>query len=606
MLLTKIILENFRGICDPKEVKFNNFNIFVGQNDSGKSTVLKALDLFLNNSEAIEDMLNVKSATKLVSITLYFLPDKSTIIIDESISTTFQDEELLDSNGLLCLKKVWDVTKGKITPDTFIIRKRYDSDDFLLASEKDLVKLCKSNKIDTHKANNEEYNNVEKRGKLRETHKQKNTSFSFIEEKLATSGTGRSKLIFDAVKTVLPRLEYFKADTSLSETDTVIQNYFRQLALKTIKEVGASSVEENVNRSLSQVLSKITDKINKVVTSEENVEPEIIFDWSKLVQISFKSQHGENNIPLKLRGDGFRRITMMAYFEYLAEQNNSENQNMIFGFEEPETFLHPSLQENLFEKLFAMTENSYQVIITTHSPIIVSNSPIKNISHVVKLDNLVNFCQDIKDFSGIIKDLGITVENQFISEFDRAKALFLVEGIDDVKALHYAAETYKNNKVIDKSFKDLDLAIIMVGGCGSIKHWVATELLKTLNKPFFILQDSDKISIDDPSPNRAALLELGFKECTDFLVTRKRTLENYIHCKALNRIVPEACINYGDFDNVSKMCGQNNYAGKLGGKNVLDKHFCKLTFDELKASFTYNDSNDEFIDIYNAVKIKLN
>lgn len=56
------------------------------------------------------------------------------------------------------------------------------------------------------------------------------------------------------------------------------------------------------------------------------------------MQATFKSTNEEGSIPLSSRGDGFRRITMMSYFEYLAEQDASEQQNIIFGFEEPETF----------------------------------------------------------------------------------------------------------------------------------------------------------------------------------------------------------------------------------------------------------------------------
>lgn len=94
-------------------------------------------------------------------------------------------------------------------------------------------------------------------------------------------------------------------------------------------------------------MEKITAKINAVVGDDEAVEPVIDFDWTKLVQTSFKSTNTEGNIPLKSRGDGFRRVTMMSYFEYLAEQEKSEKQNILFGFEEPETFLHPNAQEKI-------------------------------------------------------------------------------------------------------------------------------------------------------------------------------------------------------------------------------------------------------------------
>ena len=46
--IKSIHIKNFRSIVD-KKIELSNFNCFVGKNDSGKSNVLKALNLFFNN-----------------------------------------------------------------------------------------------------------------------------------------------------------------------------------------------------------------------------------------------------------------------------------------------------------------------------------------------------------------------------------------------------------------------------------------------------------------------------------------------------------------------------------------------------------------------------
>jgi len=43
---------------------------------------------------------------------------------------------------------------------------------------------------------------------------------------------------------------------------------------------------------------------------------------------------------------------------------------------------------------------------------------------------------------------------------------------------------------------------------------------------------------------------------------------------------------------------------KLGGGDIARTHFANQTFEELKESFAY-DLGDEFVDIYNSIKIKL-
>ncbi|CAM1340935.1 ATP-dependent nuclease [Tenacibaculum amylolyticum] len=605
MILTKIKIHQFKGIFDEKEITIDDFNLIVGQNDAGKSTILKSLDCFLNSNNPSPDDLNNKSGNNLITITLHFNPSNQSIIIDQNIETTFEEEELVNDDNELVIKKVWDVSKSRITANTFIERKQYVENDFISLTEAQLMTACGNLGIDTQKANGEDFNNKEKRQKIRQHNIDSGIDFTFVVEKLPTSGSNRFKIIHDRIKGILPRFEYFKADTSLSETDTAIQKFFKTLAIKTLEEeIDTSDVEDTIQSKLGEVLEKITTKINDVVPSEENVEPVIDFDWTKLVSTKFKSTADGTEVPLSSRGDGFRRITIMAYFEYLAEQQKSEHQKIIFGLEEPETFLHPSAQESLFHKLIALCENDYQVIVSTHSPIIVSNTKKDKITHIHKTGGTYNVEQQIADITSIAFDLGIKVDNQFISLFDSAKVLLLVEGIDDANALNHLCQLYKVNGVITQDFAELEIAIIPIGGCDSIKHWVSLNLLSTLNKPFLIFQDSDKTNAAEQSPTKTALENLGFVDGTDFIISKKRNLENYISPAALNRLVPNSNLHYDDWSNVKQLCGKHQLAGRLGGRGVADRHFKNLTFDELRSTF-FDGNEDEFLNIYTLANSKL-
>lgn len=600
MRLVKAVISNFRGIQGLTEITFNNFNTIVGKNDAGKSTILKALNVFLNEVPFNKDDINVFADTN-VTIELYFKVDDENQIIRYDDETIFVLKEILSEDGLLRIKKVWDITRARITSETYIYRKIYETNDYLLLNKEDILELCNQLGI----INEEEIEYKEIRIRLAHKLETMATPFYYDYEKLLTSGKSKSKMLNDCLKNVLPKFEYFPADTSLSDSDTAIQNFFKKLAQSTIdQELNKTEIEDPIRNKLQSVFSKITDKINGIVPEEEKVEPEIKFDWTKLVQATFKSTNEEGSIPLSSRGDGFRRITMMSYFEYLAEQDASEQQNIIFGFEEPETFLHPSAQENLFDKLVGMSDNGYQIIITTHSPIIVANSKQSDLIHILKADKEYKVNLNIEDIKDIALDLGITIDNQFITLFDRAKVLFLVEGIDDVHAFIHISNLYKENGLIDYTLEELGITLIPVGGCDSIKHWVTLDLLKTLDKPFFIYLDSDKESEDGNSPNKEKLIDFGFIENEDFLVTAKRELENYIPYSALNRLVPGCDIEYGDWDDVKKICKTNSFAGQLGGKNVSSRHFTSLTFDEIRSTF-FNGNEDEFLNIYKILTSKL-
>ena len=612
MILKKAVITNFRGVNGAITVNFDLFNCIVGQNDAGKSTILKAIDTSLNEIKLTRADYNVQSTDNQIAVELLFDCQNQEYLLGKEIPTTFESEELTNQDNLLVWKKTWNVTETNVAnPKTSIVRKRYNGNsDFVFKTEQQLMAQCNANGIETSKGNGEAYNNVEKRQKLREYNQQNNIEFTYEYEEIPSSGTSKLKAIGDAIKKALPSFQYFKADTSLSDTDTTIQKYFKDMAFKLIQdEVDTDEMEETIKTQLGGVLQKITDKINDVLKSSERVEPKVDFDWSKLISTSFVSTANGNNIPLSSRGDGFRRITMMSYFEYLAENQRTDNsQQIIFGFEEPETFLHPSAQDNLFDKLNMLTENGYQVITSTHSPTIVGNTKRNNIIHISKPNNVYTVNQTNIDYKDLAKDLGIKPDNTFTPLFSTSRILFLVEGIDDVNAMHHKANLYKQNNLIANTFEELNINIIPIGGCGGVKHWVNLDLFTKLQKPFIIFLDSDKENAGAVSDNETNLVAYGLTSGTDFLISKKRLLENYIHPTALQRLVPNSTITYTDFDHAKNFCKTYPDSGiraQLGGGKVAEHHYCNLTFDELRLTW-FDGTNDEFIDLYNIIISKLN
>lgn len=609
IVLDKIAITGFKGINHRVEIPAKSFNVIVGKNDAGKSTILKSLDIFLNNKKYEIDYLN-NQAERFTQIELFFIPNSTSIIIDESISTTFEEEGIIDENGFLHITKRWDGTRtGKITPEYFVTRKHFGELDFFSLTEAKLIKLCKDNGLDaepglmTNPDTGEEHNNVEKRKRLREYFEKNGIDCSYIDEKLPTAGQTRQKKIESAIKICLPKFEYFLADSPLSESDASIQKYFKDMAFKVIQDkVNTNDLEDTVKSQLQEVLDKITEKINAVVPESEAVTPVVNFDWSKLISTGFESGNKNGVVPLSARGDGFRRITMMAYFEYLAEEHSDIHQNIIFGFEEPETFLHPSAQENLFEKLSDISSAGYQVFLTTHSPVLVAKCQKNSLHHIQKDGGSFLYNSVIDDYSAIADDLGITVDNQFVKLFESAKCLFLVEGIDDCNAFKHISDCYFNNQAIDVSLEDMGVVILPVGGCGSIKHWVSLDLLRSLEKKYYIYLDSDKTNEEMESPNYTQLIDYGFTEGVEFSVSRKRELENYIAPSALERIVPNCQMAFTDWCDVKRKAKNSPKSGALGGKKIARKHFSSLTYEELKSTFDPTENDDEFLLIYNKLK----
>ena len=70
MIIKQLYLRNFRGYSEIRIPFDDSFNIIIGRNDIGKSTILEALEIFFNNqavSIQIDD-LNVNSEYKQIVI----------------------------------------------------------------------------------------------------------------------------------------------------------------------------------------------------------------------------------------------------------------------------------------------------------------------------------------------------------------------------------------------------------------------------------------------------------------------------------------------------------------------------------------------------------
>jgi putative ATP-dependent endonuclease of the OLD family len=101
MKLIELSIENFYGFEKRTTINVRDFNVLVGRNDVGKSLILKALDLFLNDKTPSIDVKNLNNESSEIIIEAVFDAQDQKIIIDETIETTFESEELIDQQGYL-------------------------------------------------------------------------------------------------------------------------------------------------------------------------------------------------------------------------------------------------------------------------------------------------------------------------------------------------------------------------------------------------------------------------------------------------------------------------------------------------------------------------
>lgn len=219
---------------------------------------------------------------------------------------------------------------------------------------------------------------------------------------------------------------------------------------------------------------------------------------------------------------------MLNFFRAEAEKAVSGTQrNVIYAIEEPETSQHPNYQIMLMKSLLSLSNKpNRQIIVTTHVPALAVLIPVEGVRYVTKdpygqpvvkmPDNAV--LMEATESLGVLPETGM----------ERAKGIVLVEGKSDVTFLRHAGKCLKQSGDIPVSLEDVNIVPILIGGCGSVKHWVTLHMANDLGLPWCVFLDSDiggdPVQVLSIGKRKKEVEEAGKM----FFATRKREIENYL------------------------------------------------------------------------------
>ena len=379
MKLEKLILSNFRSYKDEIEINFNDLNVFVGKNDIGKSTILEALDIFLNDAKGIikidRDDINKQAlaeGNKEIKIGAIFGDLPEGITIDTTNPTTLSDEYLLNRDGKLeIIKRYPNAGKEKVFVKAYHPTNSGCS-DLLLKKREDLKKLL------THEMQCSDKNKNSEIRKSIWSHYANNLELAEIEIELAKLD---AKNTWEQLKKHLPLYALFQSDRKNSDGDNEVQNPMKLAVQEILKD-------QRLMSSLNQVANEVEEKLKEVAANTleklNEMNPEIANSLNPVIPSSeslkwidvFKSVSitGDEDIPINKRGSGVKRLVLLNFFRAEAERrkNQSDSPDIIYAIEEPETSQHPSHQRKLIEAFMELSKSdNTQVILITHSPSIV-------------------------------------------------------------------------------------------------------------------------------------------------------------------------------------------------------------------------------------------
>lgn len=456
MKIISVKSQNFRTLED-FELKFNSdYCTLSGQNNAGKSAVIKIITHFLQSNDETRFYYNQENSIDYKKDKTQWADNAEIkIAITLSLNKEIDSEVFFVLEKLSTLQIQSDVINIEITQTIFenenITTKCFIKETELeeQASSEILKKIKSSKSLVIHNSTNQY------------------RQFYYLNEGLTE--------ILDVHISDLDREKILQAEKNLQRK---VQN-----AAKQHKD------------ALAELLGKLDDKYQVELTTIER-------GFASRFPLSVKLTDRSVEVPLNDWGTGTQNRTkiLISILDAVRIQNAEKAENRttpIVLIEEPESFLHPSAQAEFGQILNDLaTELQIQMIITTHSPNMLNQtSPDANILLERKLFRGKLKQTEICNTSGdnwmlpFAKNLGVIAD-----EFSPWKSIFeskeskvvLVEGEIDKKYFEHIQSQYPDIYLLDS-----DVDIVPYGGKDALKN---TQLLNFMLSKFnkvFITFDLD-------------------------------------------------------------------------------------------------------------------
>jgi putative ATP-dependent endonuclease of OLD family len=443
LTLKNIHVKGFRSLTDIN-LPLQNLSVFIGKNNAGKSNILLAIKLLL------------EASTKDVADNDFYKNEMEQAELIEIIGEFIVPPEYLD----LCEAKHKPKIQNCIVDDVLTVRRLITKVD----------SKPKAQPLELKQPESGEYN----------------------------IPTG----IDAAFKQLLPEVIFIEAFKDPSEESKTKGTAALGKILKQIVE----QVSDKINDDVMAAISVAEKKFNRIILDGEEsddrpdelkrVEGRIkshiqdVFSGSD-VRLKFNLPNVSDlistaTVELKDRGpwtapdgkgQGFQRILYVALLQTLADELRDDtvavNRPFILLYEEPEAFLHPALQREVGNIIESISKTN-QVIVASHSPILVNPSRLENVvivrQELAPNPHKTNFhipdssLFEHDDDRSMISLLKLNNSSEFLfSDF-----ILIVEGVSD--RLLVESSWNKIRGKFDKKFETI--SIIESGGKDVLPVWI--------------------------------------------------------------------------------------------------------------------------------------
>ncbi|MCL6667338.1 ATP-dependent nuclease [Streptomyces panaciradicis] len=496
MKITNISVSNFRGIRD-LSIPISNFSCIIGENNAGKSSILQALDIFFSNPGLKESDFYRQGNQVRVEVAFEEIKDEDLSRLTEEHRSRITEHV---SEGKLSLSRIYsEPGKGvlrmvrpmpidkKYWPDTLTeVMTGKQREELREAAVFHIPELATV--LSPRPTQKQIRAEVEKLIETLPEDQKKPEDVPLV--------TGMDK----SIHALLPEVIYIPAVKDLSDdlktAETASFGKLLGILFNSIKPQLA-----NVDALFSRLESllnvteidgiEVDERLDDVVSVERAVEKnlqEAFPETSIRIEIpppDLRSVLSNAQIAIddgirsgfKSKGDGLRRSVTFAILRAYADMRSQERTTdpstaprpYLLLFEEPELFLHPRAQMQLFEALKVFAEENH-VMVSTHSSAFFSPQATGTFVKLIKDRSVAPPCAkaypvDLSDLR--TKDLFQMVRQENNDAAFFCDSILLVEGDSDHIAIPHIA------RILNPSwdFTKRCVAIARVNGKHNIQRY---------------------------------------------------------------------------------------------------------------------------------------
>lgn len=164
---------------------------------------------------------------------------------------------------------------------------------------------------------------------------------------------------------------------------------------------------------------------------------------------------------LRQKGDGFKSLFAMSVLQFVAKQRYGTN--LIFGIEEPESHLHATAIYELKSALRKLS-NSFQVLLTTHSPILIQRDDLRSNIVVERVpgQDFSSTAKSAKTLAHIRRSLGIKPQDNMST----AEVVVVAEGATEEVSLPMLLTV--SDPTLEEAFSSGRVRVISAGSAANI------------------------------------------------------------------------------------------------------------------------------------------